>query len=118
MSIETDHAADEYTRHIYDVVNGVQELREIRERAFAQSEQWGQELTRLLKNQDDVPKKHLFAIFQAAGILENEAAEREAPEQKRILEIVDAIRLTFYLILTGQSRDEYVLPRPGVPRVR
>ena len=80
--------------------------------------EWGRELTRLLKDQDDVPKKHLFAIFQAPGILENEAAEREAPKQKRILEIVDAIRLIFYLLLTGQSRDEYVHPRSGVPRVR
>jgi hypothetical protein len=118
MTIETDHAADEYVRHIYDVVNGVQELREIREQAFNQSEPWGRELTRLLSDQGNVPKRPLFAIFQAAGILESEAAGMEGSQQKRVLEIVDAIRLTFRHILTGQSGVEYALPKPGVPRVR
>jgi len=116
MSIEIDHAADEYTRHLFDVVNGVQELREVREGAFAESERWARELTRLLKGREDVPKRHLFEIYGAMGILENEAPNSR--HEQRVLQIADAIRLTFSLILTDRCHDEYVPPQPGVPRVR
>lgn len=116
MSIEIDHAANEYRRHIADVVNGVQELREIREKAFAESQNWARELTKLLKDREDVPKQHLYAIYVAMGTLENEASTSR--NEKRILEIADAIRLTFSMILMGRCHDEYTPPKPGVPRIR
>lgn len=115
MSIEIDHAADEYTRHLFDVLNGVQELREIREGAFAESERWARELTRLLKGSDTVSKRHLSLIYRAMGTLENEAPNSR--HEKRVMEIVDAIHLTFGLILSNECHDDWN-PQPGVPRVR
>jgi len=116
MNIEIDHAANEYRRHIADVVNGVQELREIREKAFTDSQNWARELTKLLKDQEDVPKRHLYAIYAAIGTLENEAPDSK--NEKRVLEIAGAIRLTFSMILTGRCHDEYKPPQAGVPRIK
>lgn len=115
MSIEIDHAANEYRRHIFDVVNGVQELREIREKAFAESEHWARELTKLLKGQEDVPKKHLRGIYDAILTLENEAPDSR--HEIRVMEIADAVRLTFGLILGDECHDDWN-PQPGVPRIR
>lgn len=115
MSIEIDHAADEYARHLFDVVNGVQELREVRENAFAESERWARELTRLLKGSEEVPKRHLARIFDAMGMLENEAPS--SGHEKRVMEIVEAIHLTFGLILSNECHDDWN-NQPGVPRVR
>jgi hypothetical protein len=114
MSIEIDHAAEEYSRHIFDVVNGVQELREIREDAFAESERWARALTRLLKGSEEVPKRHLLEIFSAMGILENEAPNSK--HEQRVMEIAGAVRLTFGLILSNKCHDDWN-PQPGVPRV-
>jgi hypothetical protein len=115
MSIEIDHAAGEYTRHLFDVVNGVQELREIREHAFVEAERWARELTRLLKGTEEVSKRHLLKIYSAKGILENEAPDSK--HEKRVMEIVAAIHLTFGLILSNECHDDWN-PQPGVPRVR
>ncbi len=115
MSIEIDHAAAEYGRHIFDVVNGVQELREVREGAFAESERWARELTRLLKGSETVSKRHLAKIFDAMGILENEASDSK--HEQRVMEIAGAVRLTFGLILSNECHDDWN-PQPGVPRVR
>jgi hypothetical protein len=116
MSIEIDHAADEYTRHLFDVLNGVQELREVRESAFTEAQHWARELTRLLKGQEGVPKRHLYAIYAAMGTLENEAPG--SPHEQRIMEIADAIRLTFSMILTDRCHEDYNPPQPGIPRMR
>lgn len=115
MSIEIDHAAAEYGRHIFDVVNSVQELKEVRDSAFAESERWARELTRLLKGSETVAKSHLRGIYGAMQILENEAPNSR--HEQRVMEIVDAIHLTFGLILDNQSHDDWN-PQPGVPRVR
>lgn len=115
MSIEIDHAADEYTRHLFDVVNGVQDAGEIREGAFAEAERWARELTRLLKGSETVSKSHLALIYRAMGTLENEAPNSR--HEQRVMEIVEAIHLTFGLILSDQSHDDWN-PQPGVPRVR
>jgi hypothetical protein len=115
MSIEIEHAAAEYGRHLFDVVNGVQEAGEIRERAFADAECWARELTRLLKGSEVVSKTYLRGIYDAMRILENEAPNSQ--HDKRVLEIVDAIYLTFGLILSNECHDDWN-PQPGVPRVR
>jgi hypothetical protein len=115
MSIEIDHAADEYTRHLFDIVNGVQDAKEIRERAFAESERWARELTRLLKDAPNVSKRHLALIYQAMGTLDNEAANSR--HEERVREIIAAIYLTFGLILSNECHDDWN-PQPGVPRVR
>jgi hypothetical protein len=115
MSIEIDHAAEEYIRHLFDVVNGVQELHEVREGAFAESERWARELTRLLKGSEQVSKGHLLKIFSASGILENEAPD--SGHEQRVKEIADAVRLTFGLILSNACHEDWS-PQPGVPRVR
>lgn len=115
MSIEIDHAAQEYRRHIFDVINGVQELREIRESAFAESERWARELTRLLKGSEEVSKRHLRGIYDAMLTLENEAPNTR--HEQRVLQIADAIRLTFGLILGDQCHDDWN-PQCGVPRER
>ena len=54
MTVEIDHAVEQYVRHVFDVINGVQNANEIRERAFAESEHWAREVTRLLKGTADV----------------------------------------------------------------
>lgn len=115
MNIEIDYAASNYRRYIFDVVNGVQEAREIREKAFTESEYWARELTRLLKGHEQVPKKHLYAIYSAAGILENEAPNSK--HERRVMEIVSAIRLTFAMILTDSCHDECKPSQPGMPNI-
>ncbi|NML47871.1 hypothetical protein HHL11_29245 [Ramlibacter sp. G-1-2-2] len=115
MTIEIDNAATAYGRHIFDVVNGVQEAKEIRENAFAEAERWARELTRLLKGGETVSKRYLALIYQAMEILENEAPNSR--HERRVMEIVDAIHLTFGLILSNKSHDDWN-PQPGVPQVR
>ena len=114
MSVEIDHAVDEYTRYLSDIVNGIQELRDIREESFIKSQHWARELTRLLKGKSEVSKRSLYAIYATMGILENEAFNSK--DEKRVMEIADAIRLTFAMILTDRCHDDYKPPQPGVPR--
>lgn len=114
MSIEIDHAADEYTRHLFDIVNGVQEAKEIRERAFAESQRWARELTRLLKGSPDVSKRHMCRIYDAMGILNNEA--ENSKHEERVNEIIASIYLTFGLILGNECHDDWN-PQPGVPNI-
>jgi hypothetical protein len=84
--------------------------------ADANGLQGSERLARLLKGVEDVPKRHLYAIYGAMGILENEAPNSN--HEQRVLQIADAIRLTFAMILTDRYHDEYEPPQPGVPRAR
>lgn len=102
----------EMSRHMFDVVNGVQECREIRPAAFKQAESLGHELTRVLRGRDMVPRKILLALNTAAGILENEAPYSQ--DEQGVRAISQSFRRIFHLILNGECQDER---KPGVPRV-
>lgn len=116
IPFEIEHAAEEYLQYISDILNGVQDGREIREGAFREAQRWAAELTRLLKPLRVVPKNLMRGIFEAMERLENEADA--LPHMPRVGEIAQTVRVTLSLILNWQTWDEYVPPRPGVPRVR
>jgi hypothetical protein len=111
--IEINHAWKEMLHHLFDVVNGVQDGREIREKAFEDAERWARELTKLLKGSEMLPRAFLHKLDMAAGILENEASH--SPDERRVLAMSRAVRYTLGLILWGQCHDDY---KPGVPRAR
>jgi len=111
--IEINHAWKETLYHLFDVVNGVQDGKEIREEAFEKGEAWAHELTKLLKGSEMLPRVFLHKLEMAAGILENEAPY--SPDEQRVLAMSRAIRYTLNLILWGKCHDDY---KPGVPRIR
>lgn len=111
--IEIDHAAQEMQRCIFDVINGLQEAREIRQHAFEQADHWGRELAKLLKGSEMLPREPLHKLDMAAGILENEAPN--SSNEQLVIAMSRAMRYTLGLILWGQCHDDY---KSGVPRVR
>lgn len=116
MLQQHDHAllqlSDELKRHLADVVNGVQEAKEVRAAAYEQVELLSKKLTAMLKGQEMLPRRTLLALEMAANRLENEAAY--AKEPARVTSMVSAIRMTLGLILLGEAHEDR---KPGVPRI-
>jgi len=102
----------EMDRHLADVVNGVQDAREVRAEAYAQAEALGRKLAAMLKGREFVPRRTLLVLDVAAKALENGAAHAKDPS--RVTQMARAIRMTSGLILRGESHDDR---KPGVPRV-
>ena len=106
---------EELQRHLVDVVNGVQDGKEIRNAAFEQMEHLSKKLTQLLKGHELIPRYILQELSQAASVLEATAQYMPtASEQQKALAISHAIQRTFSLILLGECHDDR---RPGVPRI-
>jgi hypothetical protein len=110
---ELDKVGSELKRHIFDLIVPLQTTKDVRVEAFNAADAAGRELTRLLKGHEMLPKTILFELDRAAGILENEAPYSR--DEQKVLAMSHAFRLTFGLILLGESHDDR---KPGVPRVR
>jgi hypothetical protein len=102
-------------RDMFDVVNGVQEGKEIRTAAFERTEQLSRQLTALLKGHELIPRYIPQGLSQAAAILQNEAAYmRSTAGQEQALAMSNAIQLTSSLIIGGECHDDR---RPGISRI-
>ncbi len=116
MTQEQDHAllqlTDELKCHLADVVNGVQEAKEVRTAAYEQVELLSKKLTSMLKGRELLPRRTLLALDMAANTLENEASY--AKEQTRVTAMANAIRMTLGLILLGEAHEDR---KPGVPQI-
>jgi hypothetical protein len=116
MTQEQDHAllqlTDELKRHLADVVNGVQEAKEVRTAAYEQVELLSKELTAMLKGRELLPRRTLLVLDMAANTLENEAPYAKQPA--RVTAMADAIRKTLGLVLRGEAHEDR---KPGVPRI-
>ena len=106
---------EQLERHMFDVVNGVQDGKEIRRCAFKQTEQLSKQLTSLLKGQELLPRYILLQLSQAANILQNEASYMPTTADKQeAFRMANAIQVTLNLILRGECHDDR---RPGIPRI-
>lgn len=106
---------EQLERHMFDVVNGVQDGKEIRRSAFERIEQLSKHLTALLKGQELLPRYILLQLSQAASILQNEASYMPTTADKQeALRMANAIQVTLDLILRGECHDDR---RPGIPRI-
>jgi len=65
---------EQLEHHMFDVVNGVQDAKEIRRSAFERTEQLSKQLAALLKGQELLPRYILQQLSHAATILQNEAS--------------------------------------------
>lgn len=100
---------------MFDVVNGVQDGKEIRAVAFERTEQLSKQLTALLKGHELIPRYILQRPSQAASVLQNEASYMPtAAEQQKPDQMSSAIMTTSSLIIRGECHDDR---RPGVPRI-
>jgi hypothetical protein len=100
---------------MFDVVNGVQDSKEIRICAFERAEQLSKQLTALLKGNEQLPRYILLQLSQAANILEYQASYmRTTSDKQETFRMANAIKLTFDLILRGECHDDR---RPGIPRI-
>lgn len=100
---------------MFDVVNGVQDGKEIRRSAFERTEQLSKQLTALLKGQELLPRYILLELSQAANVLQNEASYMPTTGDKQeALRMANAIQLTLDLILRGENHDDR---HPGISRI-
>lgn len=112
---EVHSVFDELQIHMFDVVNGVQDGKEIRASAFERTEELSRQLTKLLKDHEFLPRYVLLKLSQAAAILENEASYMPTiAEQQEAVRMANAIQVTSSLILRGECHDDR---RPGIPRI-
>jgi hypothetical protein len=112
---EIGQVFEQLARHMFDVVNGVQDGKEIRKAAFERTEQLSKQLTTLLKGHELLPRHILLQLNQAGNVLQNEASYMPtAADQQEALRMANAIQLTSYLILKGESHDDR---QPGIPRI-
>jgi hypothetical protein len=106
---------EQLERHMFDVVNGVQDGKEIRKAAFERTQQLSKQLTTLLKGHELLPRYILLQLYQAENVLQNEASYMPTvTDQQEALQMASAIQLTSYLILKGECHDDR---RPGIPRI-
>jgi len=113
-SIEEIHSVfEDLQRYMFDMVNGVQEGKEIRTAAFERTEQLSKQLTALLKGHELIPRYILQRLNQAAAVLQAEAPHMPTKsDQQKGLQMSHAIQLTSSLI--GECHEDR---RPGIPRV-
>jgi len=116
MTQEQDHAllqlTDELKRHLADVMNGVQEAKEVRAAAYEQVELLSKKLTAMLKGRELLPRTTLLILDMAANTLENEASYSKEPA--RVTAMANAIRMTLGLILRSEAHEDR---KRGVPRI-
>lgn len=106
---------EELQPHLYDVVNGVQDGKEIRLAALDKVERLSRELTALVKGHELVPRYVLQSLNQAAGILESTAPYMPTvADQQKALAISHAVQWTFSLILLGECHEDR---ESGVARI-
>ena len=110
---EFEHTANEMGRHLFDAVNQIQELKELRTDAFAKAEVHMHEIARMLKGREQLPRSVLKQLHMAAGILENEAPY--AKDKAATVAMTNAVRTTLGFIIWGQCHDDYT---PGAPRIK
>ncbi|MES2322558.1 MAG: hypothetical protein V4633_09875 [Pseudomonadota bacterium] len=103
---------DDLQRHLSDVVNDVQDAKEIRTKSFEQTEILGQELTRHLKGHEFLPRFVLRSYHRSIGALENSA--KYMPDPQEVANLVASLQTTFYLILDGECHADRI---PGKPRI-
>jgi hypothetical protein len=100
---------------MFDVVNGVQDGKEIRTAAFERTEQLSRQLTALLKGHELLPRYIMLGLSKAATILQNEAPYMPTTsEQQEARRMSNAIQLTSSLILYGECHQDR---RPGIPQI-
>jgi len=104
---------DELQQHLVDVVNGIQDAREIRTKAFARAEILGVELARLLKGHEFLPRYVLLGLWNAARSVANGAEYLQDP--RPALELAETLETTYQLILLGECHSDR---QPGIPRIR
>lgn len=110
---ERDHVAAEMLRYLSDVLNGVQEAKEVRSNAFNAAHVLGRELAKLFRGSEMLTRSLLAALHSAAGVLENEAPY--CPDPPRVIAMANAIRQTFGCLIGGVAHDDSL---PGVPCIR
>jgi hypothetical protein len=102
-------------RHMFDVVNGVQDGKEIRRAAFEQTEQLSRQLTALLNGHELLSRSILLQLSQTVTVLQNEAPYMPTnADQQEALRMANVLRGTLDLILKGECHDDR---RPGIPRI-
>ena len=107
---------EELQRHLVDVVNGVQDGKEIRNVALEQLEQLSRQLTELLKGHELIPRYILQSLSRAASVLDASAAYLPtSSEQQKARAIAHAVQLTLSLIILGECHEDR---KVGVPRIR
>lgn len=106
---------EELQPHLFDVVNGVQDGKEIRLAALEKVERLSRELTALVKGHELVPRYVLQSLNQAAGVLESTAPYMPtAADQQKAMAISHAVQWTFSLILLGECHEDR---KSGVSRI-
>lgn len=102
-------------RHMFDVVNGVQDGKEIIRAAFEQTEQLSRQLTALLKGHELLPRSILLQLSQAMTVIQNEAPYMQTnADQQEAFRIANVLQGTLDLILRGECHDDR---RPEIPRI-
>ena len=102
----------ELDRQLADVVNGVQEAKEVRTAAYERADLLSKKVAETLKGRELLPRRILLVLDKAASVLENEAAYAKDPV--RVREMARELRMTFGLILRGEAHADR---RPGAPRI-
>lgn len=110
---EVEQVSREMQRHFFDLISALQTTKEIKSESFEAADRAARQLAVLLKGQDLLPRRALYDLDMAAGILENEAPTSR--DEQRVLAMSRALRFTFGLILCGESHEDR---KSGVPRVR
>jgi hypothetical protein len=109
---DVDRVGAEMKRNIFDFVSHLQTTKEIKLDAFEKIDQSSRELTKLLKGSEMLPRKWLYELDMAAGILEAEAPYAE--DAKLIEEMASKLRMTFGIIICGECHNDR---KPGVMRI-
>jgi hypothetical protein len=106
---------EDLQHHLVDVVNGVQDAKELRSTAFEQMEELSRQLTILLKGHELILRYILQKLSQASSVLDASAAYMPTQSaQQKVLSMSEAVQMTSSLILLGECHDDR---KPGVPRV-
>ncbi|MFT3733509.1 MAG: hypothetical protein QM776_00460 [Rhodocyclaceae bacterium] len=113
MSERIELVAEDIRRYIFDLIVPIQTTKVINENAFISAIIAAREMAVLLKGLEMLPRKVLYDLDMAAGILENESEYSSSPE--KLKEMAQDFRLTLGLILCGEIHADR---QPGVPRVR
>lgn len=112
---EVHRKFEELQPYLFDVVNGVQDGKEIRCAAWEQVERLTRELAILIKGHELIPRYVLFRLNSAACVLEAEAPYmRTLDDQQQALAMSHAVQYAFSLILYGECHGDR---QPGVPRI-
>jgi hypothetical protein len=109
---DIDRVGAEMQKHIFDFILPLQTSKEINVDTFEKIDQLSRELATLLKGNEMLPRKWLYELDIAAGILEAETAYAKDP--KLIAQMASKLRETFGVIICGECHDDR---QSGVMRI-